>query len=138
MTEQNDQSSAKVLAELVAPEQDALRLAAILSGLVALIWLLQAALVAGALAGLLTDAAPLWSNVAGFALLGVLRAPLNHWAEGIAFAAGQRVTRQCRSDVVAREASPARALPPDLSQLWPRKSWTRCCPISAAMPRRGG
>ena len=105
MTGQNDQSSAKVLAELVAPEQNALRRAAILSGLVALIWPFQAALVAGALAGLVTDAAPLWSNVVGFALLGVLRGLLNHWAEGIAFAAGLRITRQCRSDIVAREAS---------------------------------
>ena len=97
MTQQDDLGSAKVLAELVAPERRALRRAAVLSGLAALIWPLQAALVAGALAELLTDAAPLWSHVAGFALLGVLRAVLNHWAEGIAFTAGLRVTSQCRA-----------------------------------------
>ncbi len=105
MTRQDDQKDAKVLAALVAPEQGALRRAAVLSGLAALIWPVQAGLVAGALAGLLTDAAPLWFHVAGFALLGVLRALLNHWSEGVIFAAGLRVTRQCRADIVAREAS---------------------------------
>lgn len=105
MTRQDDQRSAAVLAGLIAPEQGALRRAAVLSGLAALIWPLQAALVAGALAGLLTDAAPPWGHVAGFALLGVLRALLNHWAEGIAFTAGLRVTSQCRAAIVRREAS---------------------------------
>lgn len=105
MTQQDDLGSAKVLAELVAPERRALRRAAVLSGLAALIWPLQAALVAGALAELLTDAAPLWSHVAGFALLGVLRAVLNHWAEGIAFTAGLRVTSQCRAAIVVHEAT---------------------------------
>lgn len=105
MTRQDDQSSAAALAGLIAPVQGALRRAAVLSGLAALIWPLQAALVAGALAGLLTDAAPLWSHVAGFALLGGLRGLLNHWAEGIAFTAGQRVTSQCRAAIVAHEAS---------------------------------
>ena len=105
MTRQHDQSVTKVLAGLVAPAQDTLRRAAILSALAALIWPLQAALVASALAGLLTDATPLWSSVAGFALLGVLRALLNHWAEGLAFAAGLRVTSLCRAAIVAREAT---------------------------------
>ncbi|WP_426033105.1 thiol reductant ABC exporter subunit CydD [Cypionkella sp. TWP1-2-1b2] len=104
MTRQDDQATATELAELIGPERRALRRAAVLAGLAALIWPLQAALVAGALAGLLTDAAPLWSYAAGFALLGVLRALLNHWAEGIAFTAGLRVTSQCRAAIVAREA----------------------------------
>lgn len=105
MTRQTDQATAKVLAGLIAPAQGNLRRAAILSGLAALIWPLQAALVAVALAGLLTGAAPLWSHAAGFALLGVLRAALNHGAEGAAFTAALRVTSQCRRMVVAREAA---------------------------------
>ncbi|MES2435119.1 MAG: thiol reductant ABC exporter subunit CydD [Pseudomonadota bacterium] len=105
MTRQTDQATAKVLAGMIAPAQDKLRWAAILSGLAALIWPAQAALVATALAGLLTDARPLWSHVAGFALLGGLRALLNHWAEGLAFTAGQRVTSQCRAAIVTREAA---------------------------------
>ncbi|MDZ4391934.1 thiol reductant ABC exporter subunit CydD [Cypionkella sp.] len=105
MTLQDDQIGAKVLNALVAPEQGALRKAAVLSGLAALLWPLQAALVAGALAGLLTDVAPLWSYVAGFVLLGVLRAVLNHWSEGIAFTAGLRMTSQCRAVIVTREAT---------------------------------
>ncbi len=105
MTRQADQATAKVLAGLIAPARGSLRRAAILSGLAALIWPLQAALVASALAGLLSDAPPLWSHVAGFALLGVLRAGLNHWAEGAAFTAALHVTSQCRAAIVAREAA---------------------------------
>lgn len=60
---------------------------------------------AGVLAGLLGDAAPLWSHVAGFALLGALRALLHHGSKGITFAAGLRVSSQCRAAIVAREAA---------------------------------
>ena len=105
MTRQNDQNSAEVLATLIAPVQGALRRAAVLSGLAALIWPLQAALVASALGGLLTDAAPLWPYAAGFAVLGIVRALLSHWTEGMAFAAGLRVTSQCRATILAREAT---------------------------------
>lgn len=104
MARQDDQQLAKGLAGLLAPVQGALRGAAVLSAAAAVIWPLQAALVAGALAGLLTKAAPLWSHVAGFAALGLLRAVLNHRAEGMTFTAGLHVTSQCRAALVAREA----------------------------------
>lgn len=105
MARQDDQATATVLAALTDPERRVLRWAAVFSGLAALIWPLQAALVAGALAGLLTDAAPLWGHVAGFALLGMLRAVLNHRSEGMAFAAGLRIISQCRARIVTHEAS---------------------------------
>lgn len=95
----------QTLAKLLAPQRGVLRRAAVLASLAALLWPAQAALVALALAGLLTGAPLFWQGVAGFALLGVLRAVLNYHAEGMTFAAGVNVSAQLRAGIVAGEAS---------------------------------
>ncbi|OYU41399.1 MAG: thiol reductant ABC exporter subunit CydD [Pseudorhodobacter sp. PARRP1] len=105
MAQQDQQTSAVVLARLIAPARGRLRLSAMLSGMAAVIWPLQAALVAAALAGLLTDAPPLWAYAVGFGVLGLLRAALSYGAEAAASRAGLEVVQALRAEMVAREAA---------------------------------
>ncbi len=93
------------LAELQAPEAGRLRLASALSALSALGWPLQAALVAAGLAALLTGGGmDAWAAAAGYAGIGVIRAALVWWSEGLLFRAGERVVAAARLAVLRREA----------------------------------
>ena len=90
---------------LLAPGQRPWRRAAVLSVLAALMWPWMAALVAWALGGLLTGAAPSPLLAAlGFGGLGVLRALANALAEGQAQAAADAILTQARADLLATEA----------------------------------
>jgi ATP-binding cassette, subfamily C, bacterial CydD len=81
------------------------RPAAALSVLAALIWPVQAAVVAAALGALLAYAPVQPLLAAGtFALLGVLRALLNHLAESRAQATADRVITDLRTTIVTQEA----------------------------------
>lgn len=93
----------QVLAAMLLPHRAQLRLAAGLSAAASLIWPVQAALVASALAGLLGGTLP-WLAVAGFTLAGVLRAVLTYLAEGRLFDAGLHVVSTARKRIVNREA----------------------------------
>lgn len=94
----------RMLAGLLQPVGARLRLAAVLAVASSLIWPVQAALVASALAGLLDGGAASWPAVVGFAVAGALRAVLTYQAEGVLFAAGLRVVTEARARIVGREA----------------------------------
>ncbi len=93
----------QVLAAMLLPVRAQLRLAAGMSTAASLIWPMQAALVAWALAGLLGGNLP-WAAVAGFAVAGVLRAILTYLAEGRLFEAGLQAVTTARERIVQREA----------------------------------
>ncbi len=91
---------------LVRPARMHLRRAAALSVIAALLWPLQAALVALGIAGLLpgmTGPGPL-AVAGGFVALGLLRAGIASLSEAILFDAATGVVRQIRAGIVAREA----------------------------------
>lgn len=95
----------RTAARLLAPGRAMQRRAAVLSVLAALVWPLQAAVVATALGGIVAAKTvdPLWA--AGlFAALGVLRAALGHFAEAQAQAAADSVIARARQSLVAAEA----------------------------------
>jgi len=95
----------RVPQSLLAPGQRLWRRAAGLSVLAALLWPLMAAVVAWALGGLLTGAAPSPLLAAlGFGGLGVLRALANALAEGQAQAAADAILTQARANLLATEA----------------------------------
>ena len=90
---------------LLAPGEALVRRAALLSVLAALVWPVQAAVVAGALAGLLTGKAVSPVLAAGlFFGLGLLKAGLVHLAEAQAQRAADRVIAQARQAIVQAEA----------------------------------
>lgn len=91
--------------DLLAPGAAMQRRAACLSVIAALIWPLQAAIVAWAIGGLLQGAiSQPWLAAFGFGALGVLRAVLGHAAEAQAQAAADAVTQQARKAILAAEA----------------------------------
>lgn len=94
--------------ELLAPGKHTLRRAAGLSVAAALVWPLQAAVVALALGGLLTGGGPGPIAAAlAFAGLGLARAALTWLAEGQALAAAEAVTGAARARILAIEATRA-------------------------------
>lgn len=109
MAVQNDKpngTAEAALAGLIRPAAGPLRRAAMLSVLAALLWPVQAALVALGLAGLLpgqVGPGPV-VVVGGFLALGALRAVLGHLAERGLFLAGAQIVRQERARIVTREA----------------------------------
>lgn len=97
--------SAALRAAIRAPGRQAQRRAALLSVLAALVWPLQAAVVAQAIGGLLTDApVPALGTAALFGALGLVRAALAHLAEAQSQAAAEAVTTAARAALVAAEA----------------------------------
>lgn len=100
-----DRAEAAALRALLAPVQGQLRRAAALSTVAALIWPLQAALVAQGLGGLVLGlpVAP-WGLAAGFLALGLLRAGLGLLADQRAQAAAEGLLAQIRMRIVGREA----------------------------------
>lgn len=95
-------------AQILSPAQGGLRRAAGLSVLAAALWPLQAAIVATALATAIDGGAPvIWGAVGAFAVLGLVRAALTWWAEGLARNAADAVTVAARHGIVRREAARA-------------------------------
>jgi len=96
-----------VLEQLLHPIRGPVRLASILAVVSSLIWVLQAALVALAIGGLLSPereiGAGMLITAIAFVALGVLRAVLTYHAEGLLFAAGTRVVTEAREEIVRRE-----------------------------------
>ena len=96
-------------AGILSPAQGGLRRAARLSVLSAALWPVQAAIVATLLAEAIDGNVPtIWGAVVGFAALGLVRALLTWWAEGLARDAADAVTQSARQDIVQREAARAR------------------------------
>ena len=98
-------AAALVTPDLLAPGRGLQRRAAALSVLAALLWPLQAGIVAGALGALLSGA-PAWPlrTALVFAGLGLLRAGLGLLAEASAQAAAEVVIAAARAKIVAAEA----------------------------------
>ena len=99
------QTDEQALDHLMRPSGRKVRLASVLTALSSLIWPLQAAIVALAIAGLLdgqTGPSALVS-AAAFAGLGLIRAALVHHAEGLLFDAGTSVVTVAREEIVRRE-----------------------------------
>jgi ATP-binding cassette subfamily C protein CydD len=94
----------QVLAALLQPVRRRLNGAAVVSIAASMIWPVQAALAAWALAGLLGAGPALWPAVAAFALAGSLRAVLTYHSEGMLFGAGLSVITSARTRIVHREA----------------------------------
>lgn len=96
---------AALLRDLVRLAARAGQRAAALSVAAALVWPLQAAILAWSLAELLHGRVPAPVTAAGgFVALGLLRAGLSFRAEALAFAAGEMVVRHARETLVARAA----------------------------------
>uniref|UniRef100_UPI0030DC23B4 thiol reductant ABC exporter subunit CydD n=1 Tax=uncultured Hoeflea sp. TaxID=538666 RepID=UPI0030DC23B4 len=97
----------RALEQLLRPIQAPLRLASMFGVVSSLIWVLQAAIVALAIGGLLAPArepgADMVTAAIAFVALGVLRACLTYYAEGLLFAAGTRVVTEAREEIVRRE-----------------------------------
>jgi ATP-binding cassette, subfamily C, bacterial CydD len=97
----------RALEQLLRPIQALLRLASMFGVVSSLIWVLQAAIVALAIGGLLAPArepgADMVTAAIAFVALGVLRACLTYYAEGLLFAAGTRVVTEAREEIVRRE-----------------------------------
>jgi ATP-binding cassette subfamily C protein CydD len=92
-------------ADVLLPGASHQRLAAVLSVLAALIWPLQAVVVAWAIGGLVKGEGPSpWMAALGFASLGALRAALAYAAEAHAQSAAEAVIMTARSALVAIEA----------------------------------
>ena len=96
-----------VLEQLLRPIRRPLRLASMFGVVSSLIWVLQAAVVALAIGGLLapeSGAEPHMATAAiAFVACGILRAVLTYYAEGLLFAAGTRVVTKAREEIVRRE-----------------------------------
>ncbi|HPD93481.1 MAG: ATP-binding cassette domain-containing protein [Rhodobacter sp.] len=97
------------LRALLAPVRTAVLQGSILSLASALVWPIQAALVAAALAALLAEGEPSpglapWPAALGLLALFVLRALLSHMAEARLFDAADRVVADRRAAIVTREA----------------------------------
>lgn len=96
-----------VLEQLLFPTRGPVRLASMLTVVSSLIWVLQAAIVALAIGGLLAPGHELGADMLtaaiGFVALGVLRAGLTYHAEGLLFAAGTRAVTEAREEIVRRE-----------------------------------
>lgn len=108
MTAARKASARSPHAELLSPAKRKLRRAALLSVLSAALWPVQAALVATALAAAVTGDAPSPCLAMGtFAALGLVRAALTYWAEGVAQDAAEAVTVNARHTLVRREAARA-------------------------------
>ena len=90
---------------LIAPERPALRRAAAVAVTANLLWIVQAAAVAAAIAGALAPPAmiPLAAAVLVFLAGGALRAGLVAVADGILFRAGDRITAELRARILDRE-----------------------------------
>lgn len=95
------------LGALLQPVRPALALASGLSAAASLVWLAQAAVIAGALAGLLRGEGTTGRAALAFLGLAALRAGLGYRAEGLLFEAAERVIAPARAAVVAREAQTA-------------------------------
>ncbi|WP_181847659.1 thiol reductant ABC exporter subunit CydD [Thalassospira profundimaris] len=93
------------MATILAPGLRARKKSAVLSVLAALIWPLQAAVVARAFGQLLAGetASALWAALI-FATLGIVRAGLSYLAEAQAQHAADHITAKIRADIIAREA----------------------------------
>lgn len=92
-------------ADQLSPGRKGQRRAAMLSVLAGMIWLMQAAVVAWAIGGLLGGAATSpWIAATGFFLLGGLRAILAYVADGQAQGAAEAVVSNSRARIVAAEA----------------------------------
>ncbi|SFR53759.1 thiol reductant ABC exporter subunit CydD [Litoreibacter janthinus] len=118
MTEQQDASDGvdpkapRSLALWLASGADFQRRAAALSLASSLVWPLQAALVAFAIAGLLVDdSIPPLKVALAFVLFGVLRAGLSYLSETQSDAASDTIIRELRSYVLATEARRAASSP---------------------------
>ncbi|MCY0093484.1 thiol reductant ABC exporter subunit CydD [Hoeflea ulvae] len=95
----------RMLGQLTGIAATGVRFASALTVVSALIWPLQAGIVALAIAGLLQPGqgpGP-FAAAAGFAGLGVLRALLNYHAEALLFAAGTKIVTEARAEIVRRE-----------------------------------
>lgn len=95
----------QVLEQLLSPSSRQVGLASMLSVVSSLIWVVQAALVAISIAGLLgpgSATGPLTTAVALVAL-GGLRASLTYHAEGLLFLAATQVVTSAREEIVRRE-----------------------------------
>ncbi|MEZ5714612.1 MAG: ABC transporter transmembrane domain-containing protein [Paracoccaceae bacterium] len=103
---QQPRSTPDPAARLVAPERAALRRASALAVLANLLWLPQAFALAAGIAGLLTPPALLSPSTAALAFLalGLLRIALQHRAEGLLFAASDRLIAGLRAQILTREA----------------------------------
>tara|TARA_R110002050_G_scaffold15961_4_gene48725 strand:- start:1000 stop:2661 length:1662 start_codon:yes stop_codon:yes gene_type:complete len=99
-------SASEWLAILLAPGAQTQRRSAVLSVIAALIWPLQAAVVAWALGQLLAGqtASPLTTALL-FAAFGISRAVLTYFAEGQAQQAAEVITAKARAEIVAIEAA---------------------------------
>ncbi|WP_417267388.1 thiol reductant ABC exporter subunit CydD [Celeribacter baekdonensis] len=96
----------QVLATLLSREAKGIKYASRLSALSALVWVVQAALVASVFSRLLTGVGGV-SVVAGslgFLALAALRLALSYIAEGLLFRAGQSIVTQTRQEILDREA----------------------------------
>ena len=96
----------QVLATLLSREAKGIKHASRLSALSALVWVVQAALVASVFSRLLTGVGGM-SVVAGslgFLALAALRLALSYIAEGLLFRAGQSIVTQTRQEILDREA----------------------------------
>lgn len=98
-------SDKAALTALIAPQAGVISRAAWLTALSSLIWVAQAALVAGAFARLLTGAGvTLWVASAGFLALFACRIALNYLAEGMLFRASAVILTDTRARILARES----------------------------------
>lgn len=98
---------ARAASRITDPERPALNKAGALSVISSLIWPLQAALLAWVIAGWAEASTSFRVTIlaaAGFLTLGVLRAALDRWAQGILFAVTDRVIAKERADILAHEA----------------------------------
>ncbi|WP_417425407.1 thiol reductant ABC exporter subunit CydD [Hoeflea sp.] len=93
------------LERLTRPASRQVRTASALSVVSALVWPLQAGIVALAIAALLPGSIGpgVWVSVLVFAGLGVLRAGLNYRAEKLLFAAGTQIVVEHRRQILQRE-----------------------------------
>lgn len=106
MSAQSEPSGRVRLREILAPQRKALRRASALGAVAALLWTMQAALVALAFEGLLTGTARLapLAAAAGFLAIGFVRAGLGYLSDGVLFRAAQTIVTRHRTALTAREA----------------------------------
>lgn len=105
MAETETKAGRARLRNLAAAQQRRLRLGAVLTMLAALVWPVQAALIASALAGLLGGAPGLspMTAAAGVLVLGLVRALVQHRAEGLLFRAAQAVVTAQAGAILDRQ-----------------------------------
>ena len=96
-----------LLASLLLPTRGPVRQASLLTVVSSLIWVVQAAIVALAIGGLLApereSPAGLLTPAVAFVILGILRAGLTYHAEGLLFDAGTSTVTQAREEIVRQE-----------------------------------